>query len=156
MVKGGERHFFHKTDPCRTDTVPVPWLRDARPSGRVTYCSICASTMPRPIQGMKVQFYCEDDLLLLSSYYLPMLPCTSLWFVYLCVLYSVYCLHEVFKNLDSGVVYLSARSSVSHSSMICLLVYTVCTDPLWGTPSRMVEQSSTNSKSEIKTKRRTI
>ena len=75
----------------------------------------------------KVQLYCEDDLLLLSSYYLPMLPCTSLWFVYLCVLYSVYCLHEVFKNLDSGVVYLSARSSVSHSSMICLLVYTVCT-----------------------------
>ena len=46
MVKGGERHF-HKTDPCRTDTVPVPWLRDARPAGRVTYCSICASTMPR-------------------------------------------------------------------------------------------------------------
>ena len=28
-------------------TVPVPWLRDARLAGWVTYYSICASTMPR-------------------------------------------------------------------------------------------------------------
>ena len=31
--------------PC--STVPVPRLRDARLAGWVTYCSICASTMPR-------------------------------------------------------------------------------------------------------------
>ena len=27
--------------------MPVPQLRDARPAGWVTYCSICVSTMPR-------------------------------------------------------------------------------------------------------------
>ena len=32
------------------------------------------STMPRPKTGQeKVQFYCEDDLLFLSSYYLSMI-----------------------------------------------------------------------------------
>ena len=64
------------TDPCCTlyNTVPVhAWLRDARLVGWVTNCSICASTMPRAKTGLeKVQFYCEDDLLLLSSYYLSM------------------------------------------------------------------------------------
>ena len=57
------------TDPCRT--VPVPQLRDARPAGWVTNCSISGSTMQRPKTGQeKVQFYCEDDLLFLSSCYL--------------------------------------------------------------------------------------
>ena len=27
--------------------MPVPWLREVRPAGWVTYCSICASTMQR-------------------------------------------------------------------------------------------------------------
>ena len=38
-------------------------LRDARPAGWVTYCSICTSTQCRePKTGQeKVQFYCKDD-----------------------------------------------------------------------------------------------
>ena len=87
MVKGGERHFFHKTDPCRTDTVPVPWLRDARPAGRVTYCSICASTMPRPIQGRK-RF--NSTVKTIYSYYLPIIYLCS--HALLCDLFTcVYC-----------------------------------------------------------------
>ena len=48
--KAGSRLAFSQIEPNRPlpySTVPVPWLRDARPAGWVTYCSICASTMPR-------------------------------------------------------------------------------------------------------------
>ena len=49
-VKAGSRLVFSLIEPkwplpyC---TVPVPLLRDARPAGWVTFCSICVSTMPR-------------------------------------------------------------------------------------------------------------
>ena len=49
-VKAGSRLVFSLIEPkwplpyC---TVPVPLLRDARPAGGVTFCSICVSTMPR-------------------------------------------------------------------------------------------------------------
>ena len=33
--------------PLPYSTVPVPWLRHARQAGWATYCSICASTLPR-------------------------------------------------------------------------------------------------------------
>ena len=42
--------FFTQIEPnwpLPYSTVPVQWLRDARPAGWVTYCSICASTMLR-------------------------------------------------------------------------------------------------------------
>ena len=48
--KGWGRLFFPQIKPnwpLPYSTVPVPQLRDARPAGWVTYCSICASTMPR-------------------------------------------------------------------------------------------------------------
>ena len=48
--KGWRRHFFHQIEPnwpLPYSTVPVPRLREARPAGWVTYCSICASTMLR-------------------------------------------------------------------------------------------------------------
>ena len=48
--RGGGGSFFTQIEPnwpLLYGTVPVPWLRDARPADWVTYCSICASTMPR-------------------------------------------------------------------------------------------------------------
>ena len=74
----GGRHFFPQIEPnwpLRYSTMPVPQLKDAR-SAAVKYCIICASTMPRA-QKEKVHFYCEDDSLFLSSYYLSMLE--PLW-----------------------------------------------------------------------------
>ena len=55
-------------------TVLVPRLMDARPAGWVTYCSICASTMPRGQNraGKGSILYYKDDPLSLSSYYLSM------------------------------------------------------------------------------------
>ena len=52
------------TDPCRT----VPWLRDARLAGWVTYCRICTSTKPKTGQN-KVQLFCKDDWLLYERNY---------------------------------------------------------------------------------------
>ena len=47
---GGGRCFFTQIEPkwpLLYSTVPVPWLKDARLAGWVTYCSICASIMLR-------------------------------------------------------------------------------------------------------------
>ena len=47
---GGGCGFFTQIEPnwpLPYSKVPVPLLGDARPAGWVTYCSICASTMPR-------------------------------------------------------------------------------------------------------------
>ena len=52
-VKGEGRHFFYQIEPnwpLAYITVTVPQLWD-RPTCWVTYCSICASTMPRPKTG---------------------------------------------------------------------------------------------------------
>ena len=43
--KGWGRHFFHQIEP--NWPLPVPRLREARPAGWVSHCSICASIMPR-------------------------------------------------------------------------------------------------------------
>ena len=46
--KGGGRRFFSQIEPnwpLPYSTVPLPLLRDAKPAGWVTYCSICVSTM---------------------------------------------------------------------------------------------------------------
>ena len=76
--KGWGRHFFHQIEP--NWPLPVPRLREARPAGWVSHCSICASIMPRAQnRAGKVQFYCEDDSLFLSSYYLSMLLPFSLF-----------------------------------------------------------------------------
>ena len=134
MVKGGERHFFHKTDPCRTDTVPVPRLRDARPAGRVTYCSICASTMPRPIQGRK-RF--NSTVKTIYSYYLPIIYLCS--HALLCDLFTcVYCTQcTVFmkcSKISIPVLCTCLLGPLSPTPLWyvywciqCLLVYTVCT-----------------------------
>ena len=49
--RGGGWCFFTQIEPnwpLPYSTVPVQWLRDARPTGWVTYCSICMrETMPR-------------------------------------------------------------------------------------------------------------
>ena len=49
--RGGGGHFFTQVEPnwpLPYSTVhAVQWLRDARPAGWVTFCSKCASTMPR-------------------------------------------------------------------------------------------------------------
>ena len=48
--RGGGRCFFTQIEPnwpLPYSTVPVPWLKDARPAGWVTYCSICPRTMAR-------------------------------------------------------------------------------------------------------------
>ena len=70
--KGGGRHFFHQVEPnwpLPHSTVQVPQLRDARQAGWVTFCSICASTMPR-VQNRtaKGSTLMEDETLYPSGY----------------------------------------------------------------------------------------
>ena len=70
--KGGGRHFFHQVEPnwpLPYSTVQVPQLRDARQAGWVTFCSICASTMPRALnRTAKGSTLMEDETLYPSGY----------------------------------------------------------------------------------------
>ena len=65
--------------PLPYSTVPVPRFRDARPAGWVTYCSICASTLPRAqnrAEKGSILLWRQLALaiLLLFIYVLPCLP----------------------------------------------------------------------------------
>ena len=70
--KEGGRHFFHQVEPnwpLPYSTVQVPQLRDARQAGWVTFCSICASTMPRAQnRTAKGSTLMEDETLYPSGY----------------------------------------------------------------------------------------
>ena len=74
--KGWGQCFFRQIEPIWPlpySTVPVPRLRDARPMGWVTYWIAVYAWVQRrdPKTGQeKVQFYCKDNSLFLSSYYL--------------------------------------------------------------------------------------
>ena len=71
---GGQRFFcqIEPNWPLPHSTVPVPQLREAMPAGWVTYCSICASTMPRA-QGRK-RFNC-----IVKTIHFSYLPIIYLW-----------------------------------------------------------------------------
>ena len=86
--KGWGPQLFHQIEPnwpLPYSTVPVPRLRDARPAGWVTCCSICASTMPRAqnwtAKGSTLK---EDEILCPSGYIINLwrwstYTCTCHW-----------------------------------------------------------------------------
>ena len=72
--------FFTQVEPNwpLPSNVPVPWLRDATPAGWVTYCSTVYARVHcrEPKTGQKkVHFYCKDDWLWPSCYYLNIYLC---------------------------------------------------------------------------------
>ena len=72
-VKGGGWRFFSQIEPnwpLLYSTVPVPRLRDARPAGWVTCCSICASTMPRAQNWTAKGSTLKEDKILCPSGYI--------------------------------------------------------------------------------------
>ena len=61
--KGGGRRVFSQIEPSFPlpySTVPVPLLRDARPTGWVNCFSICANTMPSPNQDSIIRFNSQE------------------------------------------------------------------------------------------------
>ena len=80
MGKGRGLNIFSQIEPnwpLPYSTMPLPWLRDARPKGWVNCFSICASTMPRAQNWTaKCSILKEDKILCPSGYiiYLCKLP----------------------------------------------------------------------------------
>ena len=57
--KGWGQRFFRQIEPnwpLPYSTMPIPRFRNARPTGWVTYCSICTSTMPRAQKKNRKRF----------------------------------------------------------------------------------------------------
>ena len=102
--------------------MPVPWLREARLAGWVAYCStVYARRQCRePKTGQeKVQLYCEDDTLFLSSYYLSMVATFEC--ARLVSIFTIYCyvnvIYKFWKPLPvtgSGKILANSSSLGSH------------------------------------------
>ena len=82
MGKGRGLNIFSQIEPnwpLPYSTMPLPWLRDARPKGWVNCFSICASTMPRAQNWTAKCSILKEDKILCPSGYIIYLWCRRGW-----------------------------------------------------------------------------
>ena len=84
--KSWRQHFFHQIEPnwpLPYSSVPVPLFKGSQTQRAGSPIAVYAQVQcQEPKTGQqKVQFYCEDDLLFWSSYYLSMLWAYSTYVV---------------------------------------------------------------------------
>ena len=109
--------------------MPVPWLREVRPAGWVTYCSICASTMQRAQNRTG-----KGSILLWRRFTFPIF----LLFIYALYILQQHCFNKIVllvtwpvQSYSITQKILSPSGSAVSSRSSCVLLRTISFAEIW-------------------------